>query len=66
MVNVNSLMKYGDVLKQYPQLKPLFRRLGIPVSGCGIYYLLDMTLEQLAGRYNLATETLLKVLQRGC
>ena len=65
MVNVNSLMKYGDVLKQYPQLKPLFRRLGIPVSGCGIYYLLHMTLDQLAQRYNLSTETLLKVLQRG-
>lgn len=65
MVNVNSLMKYGDVLKQYPQLKPIFRRMGIPVSGCGIYYLLDMTLEQIAHRYNLVTDTLLKALQRG-
>ncbi|HHY27141.1 MAG TPA: hypothetical protein GX523_10450 [Desulfitobacterium dehalogenans] len=65
MVNINSLMKYGDILKQYPQLKPIFRRQGIPVSSCGIYYLLDMTLEQLAQRYNLDTETLLKALQRG-
>lgn len=65
MVNLNSLMKYGDVLKKHPQLKPHFRRLGIPVSGCGIYYLLDMTLEQLAQRYNISAETLLKALQRG-
>ncbi len=65
MVHLNSLMKYGDVLKKYPQLRPIFRRYGIPVSGCGIYYLLDMTLDQLAQRYNLKTETFLRSLQRG-
>jgi hypothetical protein len=33
MVHLNGKMKFGELLTLYPQLKPIFRKYGIPVSG---------------------------------
>lgn len=65
MVHLSKTMKYGDLLKIYPQLKPVLRKYGIPIAGCGMRHLLSMNLEQLAQYYSVESDALIKALQRG-
>jgi ABC-type uncharacterized transport system YnjBCD ATPase subunit len=63
MVQITAKTKLGEILGKYPQIKKTLLKFGIPFSGCGSNILFNMSIEQVAQRYQVNTASLLQSIQ---
>ncbi|HWQ72799.1 MAG TPA: hypothetical protein VN370_10805 [Desulfitobacteriaceae bacterium] len=63
MVQITGKTKLGEILAAYPQIKKTLQRFGIPFSGCSSNILFNMSIEQVAQRYQVNTASLIQSIQ---
>jgi iron-sulfur cluster repair protein YtfE (RIC family) len=63
MVQITGKTNVGEILALYPQIKKALQKFGIPFSGCGSNILLNMSIEQVAQRYQVNIASLVQSIQ---